>query len=149
MNQGDLVWEKWGQHMCTTLGHVRLMHLDAVMNLLAHGDTDGLVQEWHNSSAIAMESRLSCTNPSIHSFHIKAVLPLAKGLEQHQIAEVKQRPGPCSKHRMPVCRTANANELAALLGKVWLINYGSIRVRSSNHVYFRYLNFIKIVASIN
>ena len=26
---------------------------------------DGLVQERHNSSALAMELRLSCTNPSI------------------------------------------------------------------------------------
>ena len=27
-------------------------------------DIDGLVQERHNSSALAMELRLSCTNPS-------------------------------------------------------------------------------------
>ena len=27
---------------------------------------DGLVQEWHNSSALAMELRLPCTNPSTY-----------------------------------------------------------------------------------
>ena len=30
---------------------------------------DGLVQERHNSSALAMELRLSCTNPSIFELH--------------------------------------------------------------------------------
>ena len=28
-------------------------------------DVDGLMQEWHNSIANAMELRLSCTNPSM------------------------------------------------------------------------------------
>ena len=32
-------------------------------------DTDGLVQERRNSSALAMELRLLCTDPSIHAFH--------------------------------------------------------------------------------
>ena len=35
---------------------------------------DGLVQEWRNSSALAMELRLSCTNPSI--LHIICVIVL-------------------------------------------------------------------------
>ena len=30
---------------------------------------DGLVQEWRNSSALAMELRLSCTNPSMSSYN--------------------------------------------------------------------------------
>ena len=34
---------------------------------LQHNDIDGLVQERRNSSAFAMELRLSCTNPSISS----------------------------------------------------------------------------------
>ena len=31
---------------------------------------DGLVQERRNSSALAMELRLSCTNPSIYNIHL-------------------------------------------------------------------------------
>ena len=32
---------------------------------------DGLVQERRNSSAIAMELRLSCTNPSLCELHVQ------------------------------------------------------------------------------
>ena len=33
-------------------------------------DIDGLVQEGRNSSALAMELRISCINPSIYDVHL-------------------------------------------------------------------------------
>ena len=47
-------------HLCIW---VQFVHLDIQMVLNHH--IDGLVQERRNSSALAMELRLSCTNPSI------------------------------------------------------------------------------------
>ena len=35
---------------------------------------DELVQEWYNSSALAMELRISCTNPSICMSHVICVI---------------------------------------------------------------------------
>ena len=40
---------------------------DAMMLTWHHWNIDGLVQERRNSSALAMELRLSCTNPSIYT----------------------------------------------------------------------------------
>ena len=36
-----------------------------------HYDMNGLVQERRNSSALAMELRLSCTNPSIYNIALR------------------------------------------------------------------------------
>ena len=42
-----------------------LCFVRSIFLLPLYVDVDGLVQERHNSSVIAMEIRLSCTNPSI------------------------------------------------------------------------------------
>ena len=45
------------------------------MQLLTHVlDVDGLVQERRNSSALAMELRLSYTNPSISAWYLQALM---------------------------------------------------------------------------
>ena len=43
-------------------------------------DTDGLVQDRCNSSALAMELRLSCTNPLIWSIKVSRPLKIQWGL---------------------------------------------------------------------
>ena len=48
------------------------------VTIISTHNFDGLVQERRNSSALAMELRLSCTNPSIlaptrSTFHMQAI----------------------------------------------------------------------------
>ena len=42
-----------------------------IMSMQSKVRVDGLVQERRNSSALAMELRLSCTNPSICNYDVK------------------------------------------------------------------------------
>ena len=49
---------------------------DAMMLTWHHWNIDGLVQERRNSSALAMELRLSCTNPSIYNMKHVASIPI-------------------------------------------------------------------------
>ena len=51
-------------HTCIKI-HTVSWQYDIVSPLSTTGDIDGLVQERRNSSANALELRLSCTNPSI------------------------------------------------------------------------------------
>ena len=48
----------------TTLGSLYWIHPDDWQDGCRSSHIDGLVQERRNSSALAMELRLSCTNPS-------------------------------------------------------------------------------------
>ena len=54
-------WDSWKPHMC--YGYTIWMHCRVYI--------DGLMQERHKSSALAMELHLSCTNPSIYIIHVE------------------------------------------------------------------------------
>ena len=51
---------------------------------------DGLAQERRNSSALAMELRLSCTNPPI-SLHGNAYWPFVKGIHRSPVHSAQQK----------------------------------------------------------
>ena len=50
---------------CTTFSEASLLWYLKLVATANENDIDGLVQERRNSSALAMELHLSCTNPSI------------------------------------------------------------------------------------
>ena len=65
LNMQDLFQEKTKEYLSLFPN----MEIPLVSWWKAIAHFDGLVQEWHNSSALAMELRLSCTNPLIYSMH--------------------------------------------------------------------------------
>ena len=64
----------WGWGMVCILWVHNVKSISCTCWFHAIHDIDGLVQEIHNSSALAMELYLSCTNPLI-SCHDKIMLP--------------------------------------------------------------------------